>query len=89
MVCPSGLNTALKTWLVWPARVASGTPRASHNRAVWSSEAVRMVWPSGLNTALTTTSVWPASGVGLQGTPSIPSRRVCPVTGLASRAWAS
>ena len=67
MRLPSGANTALLT--------ASGVAlrgwraacrRASHSRAVLSSEAVRMRPPSGANTALTTEPVWPwrvASGL--------------------------
>jgi hypothetical protein len=63
---PSGANTALVTSLVWPWRVTSSVPSRPHNRAVPSSEAVRMRPPSGANTGLWTVLVCPwrvASGL--------------------------
>ena len=62
MRLPSGANTALETAPLWPSSVASGLPSRSHNRAVLSSEAVRMRLPSGANTALLT-----AARVALEG----------------------
>jgi hypothetical protein len=39
--------------------MASGFPVRSHNRAVLSTEAVKMRRPSGANTALVIEPVWP------------------------------